>query len=129
MIHYYPLGRSIGMLMGGVLGLLISLALVTMGFLSFLLAIMSVVAVSVGVIGTTKRKRQPMKFEGNALTFYRRSRPVEVPRDAIEKIFYNRSGIDKRVTILTTDKKQIDIPTVYGLKSLARKLNKELDLP
>jgi len=127
MTHYYPLSRSIGMLIMGVLGLFISVCLIKF-LISFLLVVMSVVALYIGIYGLAKRKKEPMIYDDKVLTFYRKGKLEEVRGDSIEKIFYNTKGIDKRVTILTQDRKEVNIPVVYGLAELVRKLNKNLGL-
>ena len=113
----------------GTFGLIFNIVILKfIGMFSFLLGIMGVIAIYSGIIGITKRKKEPMVFEDNILKFYKKGRLVEINRDNIEKVFYNTKGIDKRVTILTKEKKEIDIPTVYGLYPLVRKLNKNLAL-
>jgi hypothetical protein len=96
--------------------------------ISLVLVIMSLIAIYLGVYAIIRRKKEPMKYENNKLTFFKRGSIVEVSKQNIEKIFYNTSGLGKKVTILTKDKNEIHIPVVYGLAELAKKLNKDLNL-
>ena len=129
MIHYYPLGRSIVMFVIGVIGVVLNIILLKFAMIfSFLLGIMALIAIYIGITGISKRKKEPMIFENNLLKFYKRGKLIEVNREGIKKIFYNTKGIDKRVTILTMDGREIDIPTVYGLNPLVKKLNQNLKL-
>jgi len=72
--------------------------------------------------------RTRLTFEDNVLRFYRKRSIIEVNRGDIEKIFYNTKELDKRVTILTKDGQEIDIPTLHGLHPLVKKLYRHIDL-
>lgn len=128
MIHYYPLSRAIGNIILGAVALFVSILLMRFIGVSILLLVMAIVALYIGIKGVAKRKKEPMIHEVDKLTFYRRGSVVEVNRENIEKIFYNTKGIDKRVSILTKDQEEIDIPVVYGLAELVKKLNNNLGL-
>jgi hypothetical protein len=126
-ILYYPVGRAIGFFFFGLILLVATAAMLVIGLIGPFVAfgfVLAVFAIVLGIRALTTRKKYPMSMGADVLTFYRKSGEVRIPIQDIKRIWFNRSGIDKRVSLALADGNVIDIPVLYGLEDLRKKLNK-----
>jgi len=129
MEHKMPPVRSIAFFVLGAFGLAFAIALlIHYALFAGLLLAMACIAIFQGIRGIRQRNTRPLTVADGKLTFWRGAKQVVVETDGITKIWYNTKGIDKRVTIALRSGEEVDIPVVYGLAPLARKLNKHLGL-
>ena len=89
---------------------------------------MAFVAVIQGIVGLRRRNSRPLVVAEGELAFWRGSKRVVVETGEITRIWYNTKGLDKRVSIALQSGEVIDIPPVYGLAGLAKKLSRHLQL-
>lgn len=132
MTHYYPLFRSIAYITFGILLIAMCGGLLIAGFLSIwpaLALIAGIVWVYLGVRGISERKKHPMLLEDTELSFYDRGKQIIIPGIEIEKVWYNPKGIDKHISLKRKNGEEIDIPVLYGLIELKRKISKRYNLP
>ncbi len=123
----YPTGNSIGYMIFGALLIHLLIPLwMTIGGTTFLFFIMGVYAIYMGFIGFTKRTSQPLEIKDGILSFYKNGKLIQVETKFVDKVWVNRSGFDKRISILHREKGEIDIPMIYGLDSVSKKINMEL---
>jgi hypothetical protein len=124
MIILYPIDRSIGHLFIGLLAVYFALALP--GMIAGLLWVIGIFSIYWGMQGIALRKKRPLELNDDTLAFYKGRNKIVINRSDIENIWLNTSGIDKRVSIITSQQEMYDIPVPYGLSSLAKRLNDEL---
>jgi hypothetical protein len=123
--HYYPVGRAIGYLFCGFLLLAIITLMFVFGFIGVFLIFgfgLGITAITLGVRALTTRKKYPMSLEPECLKFFRKGQEVQIPVKNIERIWFNTSGIDKRVSLALKDGSVVDVPVIYGLDELRKKL-------
>jgi hypothetical protein len=130
--HYYSLGNAIGFFFIGTVLLILSGGMLLSGILSLwavLACCMAVGSVVFGFQGITKRKKYPMVLDAEHLTFYRKGQQIRIPIQDITRVWYNTKGIDKRVSLALRNGSIEDIPVLYGLDELRKKIQKQYNLP
>ena len=130
--HYYPVGRGVGYFAFGGLLLVVVVVIALAGSFVWMplggLA-MALVAMWLGVQSLTNRKKYPMTLSDDQISFYVRKNQVHVPIDEVAAVFYNTTGIDKRASLRKRSGENIDIPVLYGLNDLVKKIGRRYGIP
>jgi hypothetical protein len=124
-IHYYPVGRAIGFFFFGVVLFCATGAMLVLGLIGVFLVfgfVLGIAAVFLGIRALTTRKKYPMTLEPELLTFFRKGQEVKIQVKDLKKVWFNTSGIDKRVSLGLVDGSVVDVPVLYGLDELRKKL-------
>ena len=129
--HYYPVGRAIGYFFFGLVLLGFTTLMFAFSFFGFFIIfsfVLAILAVVLGVRAITTRKNYPMHMGPDLLTFFRKGVQVQIRVPDLKRVWFNTSGIDKRVSLALADGSVIDIPVLYGLDELRKKLQKRYGL-
>ncbi len=123
--HYYPIGRTIGFFLLGSLLLCATILMFVFGFIGVFVVFaffLSIVATFLGIKDLATRKKYAMSIGPEFLTFFRQGQQVQIQARDLKKIWFNATGLDKRVSVALADGSTIDIPTLYGMDELRKKL-------
>src|SRR5258708_30506799 len=86
--------------------------------------VLGIAAITHGIRALTTRKKYPMSMGPELLSFFRKGQEVRIQVQDLKRVWFNTSGIDKRVSLALADGSVIDVPALYGLDELRKKLQK-----
>lgn len=129
--HYYPIGRTVGFFSLAFLLVCATVLMFVYGFIGVFIIFaffLCIVATYLGIQTLATRKKYPMSIGPEFLTFFREGKQVQIRAQDLKKIRFNGTGLDKRVSATLADGSTIDIPTLYGMDELRKKLHEYYNL-
>ena len=123
--HYYPVGRAIGYFFLGVVLFSLTTLIFVVGLIGpfFIFGfVLGIAAIAFGIRALITRKKYPMSIGEDRLTFFRKGQEVQIQVRDLKRVWFNTSGIDKRVSLALADGSVMDIPVLYGLDELRKRL-------